>query len=136
MVIHGREAHADLVAALKAEGDRYQGVMHCYSGSKEAARAYLELNLYISVAGPVTFKNARKLLEVVPALPSDRLLIETDAPYLAPQPWRGRRNEPAYLVAVAERVAELSGMTTETVAELTWENGAACFGLATEDAAV
>ncbi len=136
VVIHGREAHADLVAALKAEGDRSQGVMHCYSGSKEAARAYLELNLYISVAGPVTFKNARKLLEVVPALPSDRLLIETDAPYLAPQPWRGRRNEPAYLVAVAERVAELSGMTTETVAELTWENGAACFGLATEDAAV
>jgi TatD DNase family protein len=129
VVIHGREAHADLVAALKAEGDRYQGVMHCYSGSKEAAREYLDLNLYISVAGPVTFKNARKLLEVVPMLPPERLLLETDAPYLTPHPWRGRRNEPACLVAVAERVAQLRGMTTEAVADLTWENGAACFGL-------
>lgn len=129
VVIHGREAHADLVAALKAEGGCYQGVMHCYSGSKEAARDYLEMNLHISVAGPVTFKNARKLLEVVPALPPDRLLIETDAPYLAPHPWRGRRNEPAYLLAVAERVAELLGMTAEAVADLTWNNGAACFGL-------
>ena len=136
VVIHSREAHADLVAALKAEGDRYQGMMHCYSGSKEAAREYLDLNLYISVAGPVTFKNARKLLEVVPALPPDRLLLETDAPYLTPHPWRGRRNEPAYLVAVAERVAELLGMTTEAVADLTWDNGAACFRLAAEDAAV
>ena len=129
VVIHGREAHADLVAALKAEGDRYQGVMHCYSGNKEAAREYLDLNLYISVAGPVTFKNARKLLEVVPMLPPERLLLETDAPYLTPHPWRGRRNEPACLVAVAERVAQLRGMTTEAVADLTWENGAACFGL-------
>ena len=129
VVIHGREAHADLVAALKAEGDRFQGVMHCYSGSKEAAREYLDLNLYISVAGPVTFKNARKLLEVVPMLPPERLLLETDAPYLTPHPWRGRRNEPACLVAVAERVAQLRGMTTEAVADLTWENGAACFGL-------
>jgi len=136
VVIHGREAHADLVAALKAEGDLYQGVMHCYSGSKEAVREYLDLNLYISVAGPVTFKNARKLPEVVPALPRDRLLVETDAPYLAPQPWRGQRNEPAYLGAVVERVAELLGMAMEAVAALTWENGAACFGLAAEDAAL
>lgn len=132
VVIHGREAHTDLVAALQAEGGHYQGVMHCYSGSKEAVREYLAMNLHISVAGPVTFKNARKLPEVVPALPPDRLLIETDAPYLTPHPWRGRRNEPAYLVAVAERVAELLGMTTEAVAELTWKNGAACFGLPAE----
>ncbi|NLM38009.1 MAG: TatD family hydrolase [Firmicutes bacterium] len=133
VVIHGREAHADLVATLKAEGGSFQGVMHCYSGSKEAAREYLEMGLYISVAGPVTFKNARKLPEVVPALPVDRLLIETDAPYLSPHPWRGRRNEPAYLVAVAERVAELLKLPVEAAADLTWNNGAACFGLAAED---
>jgi TatD DNase family protein len=129
VVIHGREAHADLLAALKAEGDRYQGVMHCFSGSNEMAAAYLELNFYIAVGGPVTFKNARKLPEVVTKIPLDRLLLETDAPYLAPHPWRGKRNEPAFIVAVAEQVATILGIAPEEVAELTGKNGEDCFGL-------
>lgn len=129
VVIHGREAHADLLAALKAEGDTYQGVMHCFSGSNEIAAAYLDLNLYLAVGGPVTFKNARKLPEVVKRLPLDRLLLETDAPYLAPHPWRGKRNEPAFLVTVAEQVGTILGIAPGEIAELTRENGEACFGL-------
>lgn len=133
VVIHGREAHADLLAGLKAEGDAYRGVMHCFSGSKETARAYLDLDLYLSVGGPVTFKNARKLPEVVRTLPLDRLLLETDAPYLTPHPWRGRRNEPAYLGAIAEKVGELLGMAAAEVAALTFKNGEVCFGLAPDN---
>ncbi len=131
VVIHVREAHAPLVAALKAEGGLHQGVLHCFSGSKEMARVYLDFNLYLAVGGPVTFKNARKLPEVIKEIPRDRLLLETDAPYLTPHPWRGRRNEPAYLVAIANQVGSILGLTPAEVAALTWENGEACFRLPT-----
>ena len=129
VVLHVREAHGPLLAVLKAEGGPYRGVLHCFSGSLEMAQAYLELGLYLAVGGPVTFKNARKLPEVLPAIPRDRLLLETDAPYLTPHPWRGQRNEPARLVAIAERVGAILGLTPVEVAALTWENGTACFGL-------
>jgi TatD DNase family protein len=129
VVIHVREAHAPLLAVLKAEGGLYRGVLHCFSGSKEMAREYLDLNLHLAVGGPVTFKNARKLPEVIKAIPPDRLLLETDAPYLTPHPWRGKRNEPAYLTAVANRVGAVLGLEPAEVAALTWKNGAACFGL-------
>jgi TatD DNase family protein len=103
--------------------------MHCFSGSAEMAAAYLDLNFQIGVGGPVTFKNARKLPEVIKNIPLDRLLLETDAPYLAPHPWRGKRNEPAFIVAVAEQVGGILGITPKEVAELTSKNGEDCFGL-------
>ncbi|NLY92225.1 MAG: TatD family hydrolase [Firmicutes bacterium] len=129
VVIHVREAHGALLTTLKAEGESFRGVLHCFSGSLEMARAYLDLGLYLAVGGPVTFKNARKLPEVLKAIPRDRLLLETDAPYLTPHPWRGRRNEPAYLGAIANQVGAILGLETAEVAALTWANGAACFGL-------
>ncbi|NLW56091.1 MAG: TatD family hydrolase [Firmicutes bacterium] len=131
VVIHAREAHADLLAILKAGAATYQGVMHCYSGSRELTREYAKLNFYFSVAGPVTFANARRLPEVIKEIPAERLLIETDAPYLTPHPYRGRRNEPAYVALVAKRLAEILGSTPEEVAEQTWQNAHACFGLET-----
>lgn len=129
VVIHVREAHGALLDALKAEGSSLRGVLHCFSGSPEMARAYLDLGLYLAVGGVVTFKNAHKLPEVLPEIPRDRLLLETDAPYLTPHPWRGQRNEPARLVAIAERVGAILGLPPAEVAALTWKNGAACFGL-------
>jgi TatD DNase family protein len=99
-------------------------VMHCFSGDEQVARRCLDLGFYISFAGPVTFTNARKLPAVVPLVPDDRLLTETDAPYLSPHPWRGRehRNEPARVAIIAARVAELRGSTVEAVGQLVAAN--------------
>lgn len=116
--IHSREAHDDVVRILHEEMAVDVGVvMHCFSGDVEIARRCLDLGFYLSFAGPVTFKNARQLPEVVPLVPDHRLLIETDAPYLSPHPWRGRehRNEPARVAAIATRVAELRGIGVETL---------------------
>ncbi len=136
VVIHAREAHADLLAILKAGSQTYRGVMHCYSGSRELVREYARLNFYFSVGGPVTFTNARRLPEVITEIPAERLLIETDAPYLTPHPFRGRRNEPALVVLVAERLAGILGSSPEQVAEQTWNNACACFGLENDDIGV
>src|SRR5207244_1666461 len=111
VLLHCREAHADLLAALEAEGSpAVGGIMHCFSGDLAVARRCLDLGLLISIAGPVTYPNARRLAEVVRTLGLDRLVLETDCPYLPPQPWRGKRNEPAYLPVTAARVAELTGV--------------------------
>jgi TatD DNase family protein len=110
------------------------GVLHCYTGSMAFAKRLLELGLYISFSGIVTFKNAAELREVAAMVPDDRLLIETDAPYLAPPPHRGRRNEPAYVAFVAQGVAEVRGCTVNQVADITSRNAARLFGWEKETA--
>ncbi len=127
--IHDRDAHGDTLAILKKEGKGIRGVLHCYSGSYEMARELIKMGWYIGVDGPLTFKNAAKLPEIVKAVPMERLLVETDAPYMAPVPMRGKRNEPAYVRFVAEKVAELRGMTLEEVAARTTENAVQLYGL-------
>jgi TatD DNase family protein len=131
VLLHCREAHADLLDVCDAEGvAAVGGILHCFSGDLEVARRGLELGLLISIAGPVTYPSARRLAEVARALPLDRLVIETDCPYLPPQPWRGQRNEPAYLPVTAARVAELRGVPVATVAAATSENAQRLLGLA------
>ena len=120
--IHDREAHGDTLAILQAEGRDLTGVLHCYSGSLEMARELWKLGYYIGIDGPLTFKNAGKLPAIVREAPQDKLLIETDSPYLAPVPKRGKRNEPAYVTFVAAKIAELRGESVEEVARYTTEN--------------
>ena len=120
--IHDREAHGDTLAILQAEGRDLTGVLHCYSGSLETARELWKLGYYIGIDGPLTFKNAGKLPAIVREAPQDKLLIETDSPYLAPVPRRGKRNEPAYVTFVAAKIAELRGESVEEVAQYTTEN--------------
>ena len=123
--IHSREAHDDVLAILDEEKAVDTGVvMHCFSGDEEVARRSLELGCYLSFAGPVTFTNARILPAVVPFVPNNRLLIETDAPYLSPHPWRGRehRNEPARVAVIAARLAELRGISVEEVGQAATQN--------------
>ncbi|WP_433746089.1 TatD family hydrolase [Falsibacillus pallidus] len=130
IVIHNREATQDIVDILKEENaGEVGGIMHCFSGSAETAKECIDMNFYISLGGPVTFKNAKKPKEVAVEVPMDRLLIETDCPYLAPHPNRGKRNEPAYVKLVAEQIAELKGMEFEEVAKKTTENAKKLFGI-------
>jgi len=130
IIIHNREATADILEILKEEGaDQVGGIMHCFSGSPEIARECIKMNFYISLGGPVTFKNAKKPKEVAVEIPLDRLLIETDCPYLTPHPHRGKRNEPSYVKLVAEQIAELKGLTYEEVAGATMQNAKKCFGI-------
>ena len=127
--IHDREAHGDTLAILKREGRGIPAVLHCYSGSREMAREFLRLGLYLGVDGPLTFKNAAKLPEIVREMPLDRLLVETDAPYMAPVPMRGKRNEPAFVRYVAEKAAALRGLTLAEVAAATTRNAETLYGL-------
>lgn len=130
IIIHNREATADLVTILKEEGaHEVGGIMHCFSGSVEVAKECMEMNFYISLGGPVTFKNAKKPKEVAKEIPLDKLLIETDCPYLAPHPYRGKRNEPAYVKLVAEQIAELKGISLAEVAKKTTENAKKLFDI-------
>ncbi|KAB2328859.1 TatD family deoxyribonuclease [Cytobacillus depressus] len=130
IIIHNRDATADIVAILKEEGAaEVGGIMHCFSGSPETAKECVDMNFYISLGGPVTFKNAKKPKEVAEAIPLDRLLIETDCPYLAPHPYRGKRNEPSYVKLVAEQIAEIKGVSVEEVAEMTTANAKKLFGI-------
>ncbi len=128
LVVHTREADDDTVEILR-EAAPEQGVIHCFTGGPDRARAYLDLGLYLSVAGVLTFKNADDLREAVRITPLDRLLIETDCPYLAPIPYRGKRNEPAYVRHVAEAVAAVKGVPVEEVARATTENAKRFFRL-------
>jgi TatD DNase family protein len=129
IVIHDREAHADTMAILKEEkAEEVGGVLHCYSGSWEMARECIKMGFYISIAGPVTFANAKKLVQVVENLPLEHLLVETDAPYLTPVPHRGKRNEPAYVRHVAEAIARIKGIAVEEVEEQTTANAIKLFG--------
>lgn len=130
IVIHTREAWDDTFAILRDENAAAAGgVFHCFSGGPEEARRCLDLGFYLSFAGPVTFKNAQALAEAVAATPLERLLIETDAPYLSPHPLRGQRNEPARVVLVAERIAALKGVGPEVVGEAATRNLEAVFRL-------
>ncbi len=121
-IIHDREAHADTIEIIKEIGYT-NGVMHCFSGSVEMAEIMVKMGLYISIAGQVTFKNAQKVKEVAKAVPQDRLLIETDSPYLTPEPYRGKRNDSENVRFTCEKIAELRGMSTEELAKITLSNG-------------
>ena len=130
--LHIREAHGDCTDMLRGRaraGRMPAGIMHCYTGSWESAKAYLDMGLYISLSGAVTFKNAPKLMEVAKNTPGDRLLIETDCPYMAPVPMRGRRNEPAFIIHTFERVAGLRGEAPEALAESLWANANRAMGI-------
>ena len=121
VTIHTRDAMEDTINILKEHGSG-DGIIHCYSGSRESAKILLDMGYYISFAGPVTFKNANSILEVVKYVPADRILIETDSPYLAPAPFRGKRNCPLYVAEVAKKVAELKNMDLDELAEITLNN--------------
>lgn len=130
IIIHNREATEDIIQILQEEdAQTVGGIMHCYSDSIRHVQACLDMNFYISLGGPVTFKNAPLPKEVAIEIPMDRLLIETDAPYLAPHPKRGKRNEPAYVRLVAEKIAELREISLEKVAEETTQNAFRLFGI-------
>jgi TatD DNase family protein len=132
VVIHCREAEADVVRMLRADFDAHgtvAGVMHSFTGDAATAAACLTMGLYISFAGMVTYKNAENLRRVAAGIPLDRLLIETDSPYLAPVPHRGQRNEPAYVVHTAQCLANVLGASPQLVAEATARNACALFGL-------
>ena len=127
-IIHDRESHADCLEILrKFDIKRVGGVMHCFSGSVEMAKEVIKLGMVISLGGPVTFKNARHSVDVAKEIPLDKILIETDSPYLAPEPLRGKRNSPEYVRFVAEKIAEIKGETFETVARVTKENAMKLF---------
>ncbi|UXV29340.1 TatD family hydrolase [Mammaliicoccus sciuri] len=130
IIIHNREATQDCVDILKEENaSEVGGIMHSFSGSNEIADEILKMNFYISLGGPVTFKNAKQPKEVAQHVPLDRLLVETDAPYLSPHPYRGKRNEPARVKLVAEQIAELRGISYEEVCKATTENAGRLFEL-------
>jgi len=128
IIIHNRDAHADIIKILKEEGAaEVGGIMHCFSGSWEIAKQCLDMNFYISFGGPVTFKNAKVPKEVLKNVPLERLLIETDCPYLTPHPYRGKRNESAYVALVAETAAQIKEISLEELAQITMQNGKNCF---------
>ncbi|MDF2926275.1 MAG: hydrolase, TatD family protein [Paenibacillaceae bacterium] len=130
IVIHNREAHQDILTILREENAaEVGGVMHCFSGSWETAKACLDMNFHISFGGPITFKNAVQPKEVLARVPLHRLLIETDAPYLTPHPYRGKRNETGYVKLVAEAAAEIKGISVEELARATTQNAIFLFGL-------
>jgi len=126
LVIHSREAKDDTLRILKDSGIT-NGVLHCFSGDLDMAERAMEMGLYISFSGVVTFKNARRILDIVRMIPDDYLLIETDAPYLAPEPFRGRRNEPSYIVHTAERIATIRGVNPDDIARITSLNAKRLF---------
>ena len=121
-IFHIRDAHGDMIELFRAQKALPRGIIHCFSGSAETAREYLRMGFFISFSGSVTFKNARGLVEAALAVPSDRLLIETDSPYLSPEPRRGRRNEPANVRYTLLKLAEIKGVAPEELAETTYRN--------------
>ena len=127
VVIHSREAEADTLALLREHAGRVRGVLHCFTGSRQMARHCVEWGLYISFSGILTFRNASALVEIARELPRERVLIETDCPYLAPVPYRGKRNEPLFVREVARRLAEIWGESPEAVGRRTAENFRALF---------
>lgn len=122
VIIHERDAHDDGTKMVKEFPD-VTGVFHCYSGSAEMARQLVKMGWYIGFTGVLTFKNARKAVETAQAIPLDRIVLETDCPFMAPEPFRGKRNHPGYLYRMAERLAELRGLSVEEIHAITTENG-------------
>lgn len=125
--IHNRESNEDCLNILKEHTPKYGGVMHCYSGSVEMLSKVLNLGLMISLGGPVTFTNAKTPKEVAEVVPLDKLLLETDSPYLTPHPHRGEKNEPKYICLVSEEIAKLKGLSKKHVEQVTYENGLKLF---------
>ena len=130
-MLHVREADEDCARILREErAGELGGQVHCFTGDRDQARAYLELGFHISFAGMLTFKNAEEIRAAARLTPLDRMMVETDSPYLAPIPYRGKRCEPAYVVETARRLAELKGVGLEELAEATTANVARLFGIA------
>ena len=128
VIVHDREAHGDCLEIVR-DYPGLRGVFHCYSGSAEMAKELLKLGWYLGFDGPVTYKNARKALEVLELCPMDRMLMETDSPYLSPVPMRGKRNDSSNLKYVAEKIAQVKGISPEQAAALTLANGCRLFGI-------
>ena len=126
VIVHMREATADTMDLIRDYRD-VSGVFHCFPGSWETAKVLLDLGWFLSYTGVITFKNARKAPEVIGKMPRDRLMLETDCPYMAPEPMRGQRNSSLFLPYIAEKVADIWGVSTEEVAEITAKNGMRCF---------
>ena len=131
VIIHSREAAEDTLEIMKREAAGMSGVIHCYSYSRELAEIYVKMGFYIGIGGVVTFKNARKLKETAAAIPLDRIVIETDCPYLAPEPFRGKRNSSLYLPYVVEEIARIRNMPPEEVEEAVYENTLRLYGMQT-----
>lgn len=130
IIVHDRDAHKDTFDIIKEEKDEnLTGVLHCYASSADMAKEYIKLGFYISFAGPITFKNAKTPKEVAKAIPLERILIETDSPYLTPEPHRGKRNDPVYVRYIAGIIAELKGITFEEVANATAKNAKELFNI-------
>ena len=130
VIIHNRDAHQDCLDILKEHHiGEVGGVMHCFSGSVEIAKQVIDMGMHISFAGPITFKNSAKLPDVVRAVPLDRIFIETDCPYLTPEPHRGERNNPGYVLYVAQKIAEILDMPAEELAKITKRNAMKFFGI-------
>ncbi|HWR42864.1 TatD family hydrolase [Sporomusa sp.] len=129
IIIHDRDAHGDVMAIVKKEAKGLTGVFHCFSGSLEMAKEVIKLGFYVSFAGPVTYAKDGKLKEVAANIPLERLLVETDCPYLTPQPFRGRRNEPAHVKFTAEEVARVRGIEFAALAEAATANTKQLFGI-------
>lgn len=127
VVIHNRDAHEDILKIIKENPTGTGGVFHSYSGSWEMAKELLKMGYYLSFSGPLTYKNARHTVEVATKMPEDRFVVETDCPYLTPEPYRGKRNEPAYVREVVSKIAEIRGITFEKVAHLSTENAQKLF---------
>lgn len=128
VIIHDRDAHGDTMDILKQmKAGKNGGILHCFSGSLEMAKECIKMGFFISFAGPLTFKNARRPKEIAAALPEERLLVETDCPYLAPTPFRGQRNEPAFVRYIVEELARLRGVSFEDAARFTVQNTMAAF---------
>ena len=128
VIVHDREAHGDSLEIIRAYGE-LRGVFHCFSGSAEMAKELLRRGWYLGFDGPITYKNAKRAPEVAAITPLDRIVVETDAPYLSPVPFRGKRNDSRYLPYVIEKLAEWKGVTAEEMTDITWENGKRLFGL-------
>ena len=129
VIVHDRDAHADSMAIVE-EFPEVTGVFHCYSGSEEMAKWLVDRGWYIGFTGVLTFKNARKAVEVAEAIPLERIVPETDCPYMAPEPFRGKRNDPGKLYRMAERLAEIRNLSVEEVQTITLENGKRLYGIA------
>lgn len=129
VIFHIRDAHGDMVDFFRGRKTLPQGIIHCFSGSPEIAAEYVKMGFYISFAGPLTFKKAPHLWATAELVPMDRLLVETDSPYLAPEPMRGRRNEPANVVWTLKKLAALRNLPEEEMARVTWDNACRIYGL-------
>lgn len=128
VILHGRQSYKDMVDIISSEGHgKIRGVFHSFSGSMEELKWILDNGFYVSISGMVTFKKAENILEIAKAIPMDRLLIETDCPYLTPEPYRGKRNEPSYVRYVAEALAKVKGLSVEALGEITTKNAKAIF---------